>query len=565
MEGRQPLLYEQSLFHRQLIEQSYRQQNKHLRTTIVIFIFNKKLNCCIYRLILLCLLLHLNIGGLMGLMTATALVAATGPALVDALLPRRVYEDVKNCYDTLCPDIDVTKLRPIIEKALDALSANKAPLHERWITGYKKETELLRLQSSDPRKKFLFITAEDDVCNGLQPKDIAGIVNELDKHFDVKYTTAGSSKKLCKEIADAAKTGTVSGAIFHTRGSHEWIVWGNTENEDGWLDEKTADLKNCFSGISPSGQIVLFAPYTGANGTESLAQKIADVAKRHVIAPSEAVDPSWVSFSKGNFLTIHHTSKEGWFKNAFKWFAPRYTECQTIHENKLHPREKEAADVLLKSFQEKGLLPATAGFEEAKQFLQLCTSEQEKVLFLSAKPDKDRDPSKSGALNASNYKEFLSVLAYTYDLRFKVINSYEDICIEIKKAAKRGIVKYVIINAHGEKTAYCVRGYCEEDDDWVAVKTPKDWDKCFEGIKDRLVLLTCSSGKTEGCEKATIARLIAEIAKKTVIAPTEDLFAEKIELRDAQEMDVYHPSADHSFWNRITFQEPKNVFKKFNP
>jgi hypothetical protein len=493
---------------------------------------------------------------------ATTLVGASLLSQAQAYIKFVQYKDPENCYRTPCKDIDENTLTYRMTEALNVLSANKATWYEQMTGKFKKDQEFLRLHvGHHPNNKILFFVGADDEKGELHPKHVAGFVNQLSKSSDLKYMVVYSPDKICSQIQEAAKIGTLTNVIIEALGNEKEILLSDPTSEKGWFNEKTENLKECLVNIT--GRITLISSLTGA-GSYPLAQKIADIAEREVIAPGEMVTPEKLSFSEGHFLKIFHPSAQDRRINAFKLFRPSIAaECQKVEESALHPREKAAAELVLKTLQEKGLLQANGfGFEQWKQFLQFCKGAKEKVLFLSAAYDP------TGTLEPSKYQEFLGQVAALYDFKFKVFNNNEEICREIQQAAQYGNVEYAFLNAYGGPEGFCIAENCDLIDNWIHTNEPKDWKKCFTGMKDeaKLIFLTSGSGDIEGRSvNETIAGLIAEIAQKTVIAPSEDLIPEKITLQDRGNMDIYHPSASQGFWDWITFQKPENIFKKFNP
>ena len=323
-------------------------------------------------------------------------------------------------------------------------------------------------------------------------------------------------------------------------------------------------MAKCFSPLSFYGRVVLLASYTGANQGDNLAQTIADIAKRNVIAPTEEVKSEKLGISQ--HLTIFHSSRDGFLKNIFKLFQPTYKKCQEVIAERLHTREMEAMTSIAKDLQKKALLPESIGFEETKEFLRLCKDDpREKILFLVASHDEN------GGLNPYNYMQLNGALASYYDFKYKVVANVEEICQEIKDAAAMGNLKHVILNAHGKPVGICLSGDCRYMHQWMHKDQQKDWKKCFEGINPtgKMVMLGCKTGNSEeDAAKETIAGLIAEVAKRTIVAPTEVVYPEYLELVNTENMEIYHPSETDSFsyyWKLITFQKPDNIFKNFNP
>ena len=169
--------------------------------------------------------------------------------------------------------------------------------------------------------------------------------------------------------------------------------------------------KECFSPLSPHGKIILFSSETGASHKDNLAQKIANEAKRTVIAPSELIYCEHVSAFHVYQLTLFHRSTNGLLKNAFKVFHPVYQKYKKVFEDKLHQREKEAAEGITKHFKGKSWLPVPASFQESQEHLRFCKDNpRPKLLFFSGLADY------KNALDPSDHQELSSLLAEHYTI-----------------------------------------------------------------------------------------------------------------------------------------------------
>ena len=149
----------------------------------------------------------------MGLALTTTL-AATG--FVSLLSTARAYiangpfEEVENCLQPPCGKINEKELIPRVARAYEEFSYHKAPFHQRYITEVTKDPEFLRFRKGDPKEKSLFISAEFDDTGSSNPQHIAYLANEISKNFDFKYMVADSIEKVCAEIEEAAKVGTLN-------------------------------------------------------------------------------------------------------------------------------------------------------------------------------------------------------------------------------------------------------------------------------------------------------------------------------------------------------------------
>lgn len=504
----------------------------------------------------------------MGLSLIAAPLVATGFASLlstaQAYIPTGPFERIKNCLTSPCPKIDESTLLPRVARAFKDFSYYNATYFQRYVKGLENDLEYLRLRKGDPLEKSLFISAAYDDQGLLDPKHIAGVVNEFSKDFDVKYTVADSVEQVCAEIKEAAETGTLNNVIIQGFGNFRAIVITSPTNEKGKFNENTVDLKACFSPLSPHGKIILFSAETGLKHQGNLAQKIANAAKRVVIAPSESISSSEVSAFRAYHLTLFHPSKDDNSKNAFKVFQPIYQKCKGVFEDKLHPREKKAAEVITKHFG-KSYLSEPVDFLEYQEHLRLCKDDPKpKLLVLSASHD-----SVKNALDPSSRQEVYGELAEHYDFMYKVISTPQELCQQIKEASQVGNLKHIIIDAHGNPNGVCLKSECAKMHDWVHIRNSQEWKKCLQEIDldGKLVLFSCNAGNSihPEFEKDTIAELFAKLAKKTVLAPDELFYGARVKVENKENMELYHPSEKNWFWDMITFKKPDNTIKKFNP
>ena len=108
---------------------------------------------------------------------------------------------------------------------------------------------------------------------------------------------------------------------MHTHGLPTLMQCGRKPHE---IIDLSSNFSSCFGELPDDLVITLFSCLTGApisDGTDNLAQTMADGTKRPVVAATEEIYPSMsrVSYSEELF----HPSESDDFKNIFMTFRPR--------------------------------------------------------------------------------------------------------------------------------------------------------------------------------------------------------------------------------------------------
>ena len=501
----------------------------------------------------------------MGLSVVSTALAATAAAhmlpLTSAYMATGLFEDVKNCLDPLCPDLDEKTLHRRVAKAFEDFSYYNASYFQRYVTGYKKNQEYLRFKSLslDPREKTLFVSAEHEENGALDPQYIAQAVNEFEKISDVKYTVSSSPEKFFNEIKEGADAGKLTRILLHAFGDSNGIAICDRKQISCWLLE-TSDIAKYFAPLDPHGRIVLLTPLAGAavdgDPTNNIAQKIANLAKREVIAPTETIYSSHVTVSLGNHLEIYHPSRLG--GNIFKLFRPAYNDCEKVFQSNLHPKEIKAIEVIGKNLLKKSLIYDPSDFEITKNFVRFCKDDpkQKLLVFYS-----DHDP--NGVFDPAVLEDLYGTLADHFDFKFKVVSTHQQIGEEINNPYANGNPMYIVLSWHGEEKGFCYAGDCSDTKDWIHVTNVGQWGPSFMGgnPKAKIFSLGCNGANSDKIpQQETIAAVVSEVSKKTMVASKEEVYPGYIEIISKDELKLYHPSEKYYFFKKITFQKPDNTF-----
>lgn len=486
----------------------------------------------------------------------------------DAYIPAGPFFDPQDCVKLPCETIDETSLYPRVAQAWEEFSKHNTSIWKYLWHGVQKNPEYLRFSpAEDNREKSLTISAGYDHNGALDPTHLSALVNELGKEFDTKFVVAYTVDDVCRHIKEAAelaettKTGNLTSIFLSAHGNPINIAISAPGIDSGTLNEKT-DFANCFKGLDPSGRIVLLSGLSGSpeggDPKNNIAQKMATLAKREVIAATEMVYPKKMGISSYDQLRIFHPSAHKSSVNIFKLFRPVYQRCEKVFENLLHQREKEALDAISKNWVQKGLKSSAAGFEETQEYVRFCGDDpKKKVLFLTAHADHN------GGLNPAFIAEVLGALADHYDIKFKVVSKYDQVCEEIKAAAETGNLENVIIHSHGTATGMQLSDNNIDIENWIAINS-QNISKCFSGInpEGRIVLMSCRVGQPQQANaRDNIAKKIADLSRRTVIAPDELHYSSEAKITKKEPLELYHKNQQGMI--ECLFVKPHNIYKKF--
>lgn len=229
-------------------------------------------------------------------------------------------------------------------------------------------------------------------------------------------------------------------------------------------------------------------------------------------------------------------------------FSEVKSKCKSLFLS--HLRETDLVETCI---DKKSFLDKYFSFKsDESEFLKLDKNDKRnKLLFLSAEHDHN------GALGASYVYKMIERLDDKYDIKFKIVKFFYEICGEIDEASKIGKLFRVIINGHGSPTSVCLSNCSNYDGERLDYY--KDYASCFSGLdlKGKVMLLSCSTGKIRGITgEANIARKIADSINRSVIAPDEDLDAGVTTLSDTFPFIVFSPSEKDA---------TKNSYREFFP
>ncbi|HEX2579545.1 MAG TPA: hypothetical protein VHK67_03990 [Rhabdochlamydiaceae bacterium] len=162
----------------------------------------------------------------------------------------------------------------------------------------------LYFKQSGPQEKFLILTAEADHNGALDPCNIASLMNQLSKRFDVKFRTITCVDDIQREIQNATQFGRVMGLLINAHGHPVYMHLSNNPNT-GWLDIRTITAE-LFTGLDPSCVIALYSCLTASLPYYGVAYRVANLAKRVTYATSglprgitlNNLDPLEFSFEK---------------------------------------------------------------------------------------------------------------------------------------------------------------------------------------------------------------------------------------------------------------------------
>lgn len=455
---------------------------------------------------------------------------------------------VPDCLFPDCADLEKEKLHP---RELEAIEDGFISVWKRILGthDFKETQEWLRFRQDDKRGKLLYLSAENDHNGALKPGLMYKLLKPLNDNFDIKYRAITSYQEICQEVRQSKASGNLIYIVITGHGYEDAVHLYDCEYLHEWRD-----FNNCFSNLSPQGGIILISCSTGKgqNGDprDNIAQKIADIAKRVVKAPTNPVAPAYVELSSSG---IYHP-KGGWFSsiNLFKTFYPRHPDCFDLREEELHPTETAAYKAITDYFVSIDTLPEHPSFKEAQDFFRFCTSDpNKKLLFLSVEQDKNK------ALDPSTFPNLLVNLNDRFDLKFKIIQTHQEICLELRMAAKIGDVAAIIIHSSN-----LVDGIKEKEVgwfEWLFFANSRQFPACLSQlpISSRIVLLGDSLGLPNPQDGiTTIANKIAIKAKRTVIALNRDLDMTQVDLTSRNIDNIYH---------RTSFFSGKNAFKRFDP
>ena len=298
---------------------------------------------------------------------------------------------------------------------------------------------------------------------------------------------------------------------------------------------------------------MLLSSKTGES-SNSIAQQIATIAKRDVIAPVESIKGINYLLLSYDKLQVFHSSNGSLFQNTFKLFRPVYERCAQVYENIIHIKERSAVDSIKENLVKKGLISKTAGFDESQEYLRLCPNDpKKKLLLLIAEKEQ---------LSAQLNGELFGTLADHFDIKVKAVSDYDQICKEIEQASMTKNLEYVILNINGNEKGLHIVGPAEiKINNWISPYT-KNIKECFSGLKEsgKIVLLSGPAAQPgKHGSKDNIAGIIAEQAQRNVVAAIEPVQNGQTEIVSVDPLELYHPTTHQGT------QKSGNIFRELKP
>ena len=347
-----------------------------------------------------------------------------------------------------CKDLEIDKLGA---KELNALDAIKNDHLSKGLlvdpVPFTENQNNLRFCKDDPKDKFLHLVAKEDLAGALNPYNYPEFLGYLADKFDLKYAIVGSPKEVCFQLSEAIKTGKVAAVLIHAYGNPNDGLLLSNNGKDGRISKAT-DISDCLSMLPKSTRIILAGGESGAprqnDPLNNLAQEIATLVKRTVIAPIGLMNPRKLQVTSVMPFMIHHPNPQSNSGNIFRIFNPLSSNGKLVQAD-LHPREKEALDVIKSHLVAKHFLSESAGFVEMEEFLRFSETDlRDKFLYVSANWDF------ANSLSPWNDKKGLGEKVEKYDLAYRVVHSKEQICNLIQEVTKFWKLAGIHLVAHGK-------------------------------------------------------------------------------------------------------------------
>ena len=155
----------------------------------------------------------------------------------------------------------------------------------------------------------------------------------------------------------------------------------------------------------------------------------------------------------------------------------------------------------------------------------------------------------------------LGALADYYDIKYKVIYNYDQICKEIQEGSEAGYLKYVILNMHGNEQDIAITDYVR-----VYCTSSENLEKCFRGInpKGKIILISCKVAKPgpRGPED-NFAGCLSKETRKTVVAPVESVYLSKTKIRSIDPIEMHHTNEQTII--EKCYKKQENIYIEIKP
>jgi hypothetical protein len=216
---------------------------------------------------------------------------------------------------------------------------------------------------------------------------------------------------------------------------------------------------------------------------------------------------------------------------------------------------------VVKFFADHLFLHRLPELERNQEFLRLrIDDKRDKILYLAAEWDHN------GALEPGWVSKLLTTLAIEFDLKYKVIRTFDEICEEVREAVKTGKIASVIIEGHGEpdEIALSVSNNSVE-----TIDATEDFAQCFSGLDNdgQIILLSCLTGAPkDGDPFNNIADKIATGANRVALAPVCSITPDGAKIISIQPLALSHPVPNAADACPYPIDKTiENVFRIFKP
>ena len=497
---------------------------------------------------------------------------------------------IKNCLSIDCPDINILDVHPKEKAAMEALFKTKHPYKSFFgLTDLRENQEYLRFNTNDPRDQVFIGISRSDHNGGLDPWQLAHILEEFDRYYDVRFQSIKNVEDICHGIEEGAKTGKImKHAVIGAHGDYDLMAISESD-----IHETAIDFLGSFSSLDPSGSVFLLSCSTGKEGKSfsdhivqkitgqpqkgnpfnNIAQKLSNIIKRKVFAPTHITTTFTTFKSKDkifyhpkNLFTYDENNRRKstnplsllWDENLYQVFRPQFLKCTpNINENRLTQYELLTEKVIRINLISRSLLHKDSPF--MKDYFQSCNDDPRKIVLVFSGYEND------GSLSPEYLTEVFSELADETDFSYRQLESPHDACYAIERASQQGEVSTVIfLGTKGSKGLLFSK---DESGVERQMDISMDFKICFSGVaKDGKIIFIGGSLGKNGESESNIPQRVANTTQRVVEATTCPVFPNKIEIQSTSPVALYHPS--HSFITKLSSgceENNENLFKSFHP
>lgn len=344
---------------------------------------------------------------------------------------------------TKCPHVIQNDLNP---RELTAINAIKNNLISKFLldkqASFKETKEFLRLCKDDPKDKFLFLSSEYDPLNIFNPDHFSEILVQIADRYDLAFKVINQFDAICEATNNASKLGVIKNIAIQVIGLQNKLIFSKTSEGESSIGE--LDFRTCFNGLAKDGRIILFSNSDDSSQTYfmELARRLALDSNRFVIASTQPIDLKKISILSTEPFMIHQPNSVDSSKNAFQIFTQfRCQNVSDLDKSNISAKELKALEAIKTDLIGKSMLSNSATFYDLQEYLRTCPSDpRDKFLYLSSSYKSSKNPCPSSAL--------LGSIANQYDLTFKEIKIFNDICNTVDEASQSGRLSAVLIDAY---------------------------------------------------------------------------------------------------------------------